>query len=96
MSRLVVIHRPLADGASLALFAAFGTPDATILLREDAVLLLRRPDFHEAIGRVRLLVLAPDLRARGLDELPTGVAEAVDYAGFVRACVEHDQIVNWT
>ena len=93
MSRLVIIHRPLAGSAWLAPLAA---SDTTILLREDAVLLLRRPDFRNAIGGMRLLALEPDLRARGVDETRSGEAEAVDHAGFVRACVAHDEVVNWT
>ncbi len=47
-------------------------------------------------GAVTLAVLAPDLKARGIDEgrLLSGV-KTVDYAGFVELAATHDRTQNW-
>jgi tRNA 2-thiouridine synthesizing protein B len=45
---------------------------------------------------VKLYVLGPDLKARGIseDKLINGV-EVVDYAGFVDLAAEHDKVQAW-
>jgi tRNA 2-thiouridine synthesizing protein B len=45
---------------------------------------------------VKLYVLGPDLKARGVseDKLIDGV-EVVDYAGFVDLAAEHDKVQAW-
>jgi len=47
-------------------------------------------------GAVTLAVLAPDMKARGIDEgrLMDGV-KTVDYAGFVELAATHDRTQNW-
>ena len=50
----------------------------------------------EAQKSVKLYVLGPDLKARGLDKnsLITNI-EIIDYKGFVKLVAENDKIQNW-
>jgi len=45
---------------------------------------------------IGIFVLQPDLKARGLDHRPlVGGLQLVDYAGFVRLAVQHDNVQAW-
>lgn len=50
----------------------------------------------DAAGRMKVYVLGPDLKARGMDaaNVVDGV-EVVDYAGFVDLTVSHDTVQAW-
>ena len=71
-----------------------------LLLIEDAVYAATRgnaaePKLREAMGRMKVYALMPDLQARGVaDRLIDGVA-AVDYDGFVDLVVEHKNCQSW-
>ena len=71
-----------------------------ILLIEDAVYAATRGNAAEArlrnaLSRIKVYVLAPDLEARGMHErIMEGVA-TVDYGGFVDLVVEHKNCQSW-
>jgi tRNA 2-thiouridine synthesizing protein B len=49
----------------------------------------------DAMGRVTIYALTPDVKARGLsDKLIDGV-KLVDYSGFVDLAVQHDKVQSW-
>jgi tRNA 2-thiouridine synthesizing protein B len=71
-----------------------------LLLIEDAVYAAARGNaaeakLREAMGRIKVYALMPDLQARGVaDRLIDGVA-TVDYEGFVDLVVEHPNCQSW-
>jgi tRNA 2-thiouridine synthesizing protein B len=72
----------------------------TLLLIEDGVYAATRGNAGEAkvrqaMGRLKVCALMPDLQARGVaDRLIDGVS-AVDYEGFVDLVVEHKNSQSW-
>ncbi|MBK9245635.1 MAG: sulfurtransferase complex subunit TusB [Burkholderiales bacterium] len=75
-------------------------PAGALLLIEDAVYAATRgavaePKLRQAMERMKVYALAPDLAARGMaDRLIDGVA-TVDYDGFVELVVEHPNSQSW-
>ena len=75
-------------------------PAGALLLIEDAVYAATRgavaePKLRQAMERMKVYALAPDLAARGMaDRLIDGVT-AVDYDGFVDLVVEHPNSQSW-
>jgi len=71
-----------------------------LLLIEDAVYAASRGhaaagDVSEAMRRMKVYVLRPDLEARGVDgPLVDGVG-VVDYGGFVDLVIEHSRTHSW-
>ena len=71
-----------------------------LLLIEDAVYAATRgnaaePKLREAMARMKVYALAPDLQARGVaDRLVDGVA-TVDFDGFVDLVAEHPTCQSW-
>ena len=75
--------------------------NSSLLLIEDAVYgALKNTNIEEKITRtqsnIKLYVLGPDLKARGLDKnsLITNI-EIIDYKGFVKLVAENENIQNW-
>lgn len=71
-----------------------------LLLIEDAVYAATRGNraetkLREAMGKLKVYALEPDLQARGVaDRVIDGVA-TVDYAGFVDLVTEHPNCQSW-
>lgn len=71
-----------------------------LLLIEDAVYAATRgnaaePKMREAMAKLPVYALAPDLQARGMaDRLIDGV-KTIDYEGFVDLVVEHPNCQSW-
>ena len=71
-----------------------------ILLIEDAVYAAAAGNaseakLREAMGRLKVYVLQPDLEARGMgDRLIAGVT-AVDYGGFVNLTISNNTCQSW-
>ncbi|UCG97654.1 MAG: sulfurtransferase complex subunit TusB [Burkholderiales bacterium] len=88
------LEKPTLDSA--VRLAAGGT----LLLIEDAVYAATRGNAGEAkvrqaMAKLKVCALMPDLQARGVaDRLIDGVA-AVDYDGFVDLVVEHKNCQSW-
>jgi len=74
--------------------------NGALLLIEDGVYAATRGNpaeagLREALGRLKVYALAPDLEARGMaDRVVEGVTP-VDYAGFVDLVVEHPNCQSW-
>ncbi len=50
----------------------------------------------DAMSKVKVYVLGPDLNARGFaDDKVIGGVEVVDYAGFVKLATEYDVVSAW-
>jgi tRNA 2-thiouridine synthesizing protein B len=74
---------------------------ASLLLIEDGVYgavngNATAQDLKNKLGNIKLYVLGPDLKARGMaeDQLIDGVS-VVDYGGFVDLVTEHDKVQSW-
>ncbi len=71
-----------------------------LLLIEDAVYAATRgngaePKLREAMAKLKVYALMPDLQARGMaDRLIDGIA-TVDYEGFVDLVAEHPNCQSW-
>ena len=85
MASLHLVNNPTALQSCLDVVA----DDDSILLIEDGV--------YGATGDVAksLLVLAPDVEARGLKERISNAAESINYDKFVALVETHKPIVTW-
>ena len=88
-------------GSALASCIRLSHDGHAILLIEDAVIAALRGGSGESmlaatLGSRRVLALAPDLKARGIDasRIVPGV-ELVDHAGFVDLCIEYSKVLAW-
>lgn len=71
-----------------------------LLLIEDAVYAatkgnLAEPKLREAMARLKVYALAPDLSARGMADRVIDGVTTVDYDGFVDLVVEHPNNQSW-
>jgi tRNA 2-thiouridine synthesizing protein B len=83
------------------LYTALGLArSGALLLIEDAVYAATRGNgaeakLREAMAKLKVYALMPDLQARGMaDRLIDGVSP-VDYGGFVELVVEHPNCQSW-
>ncbi|GMV03697.1 MAG: sulfurtransferase complex subunit TusB [Burkholderiaceae bacterium] len=96
---LHIVNKSPTDGNALD-SALRLSADGALLLIEDAVYAATRGNpaearIRDALGRLKVYVLAPDLEARGMaDRLSEGVT-AVDYGGFVDLVAEHPNCQSW-
>lgn len=94
----IVSHSPFGDDR-LASCLRLLSPGDGLLLCGDAVYALTpgsapRQSLEQRGDGVALHALQEDLLARAI-ELPPGVAEALDYPGFVSLCTRHDKVNTW-
>ena len=71
-----------------------------ILLIEDAVYAATRGNaaeaqLRDALSRLKIYALAPDLEARGMHERVMEGVATVDYGGFVDLVTEHKNCQSW-
>jgi tRNA 2-thiouridine synthesizing protein B len=71
-----------------------------LLLIEDAVYAATRGNaaeakLREAMRRLKVFVLEPDLQARGVADRVIEGVQTVDYGGFVDLVVEHPNCQSW-
>ena len=72
----------------------------TLLLIEDAVYAATKgnvaePKLRQAMAKLRVFALAPDLQARGVADRVIDGVQTVDYEGFVDLVVEHPNCQSW-
>ena len=73
----------------------------SVLYIEDGVYsLVKNTKFEQLISdkipNIKMYVLEPDLKARGLDKSSLiNNIEVIDYQGFVKLAVENEKIQNW-
>ena len=78
----------------------FATPGSAVLLIEDGVYAAARgtavsKQVEQAMKRVAIYALKPDLDARGMGDRVMDGVRLVDYGGFVDLVVEHDAVQSW-
>lgn len=100
MSILHTVNKSPFEKSSVASCIAHALEGSAVLFYEDAVYAVAAGTSVEeqvkSAKGVKLYVLGPDLKARGVsaDKLINGV-EVVDYAGFVDLAAEHDKVQAW-
>ena len=101
MSILHTVNKSPFERNSLQSCLKFVVPGAAVLLIEDGVYAALQgsstgPLVADALGRVKIYVLGPDLKARGFakERLIAGIG-VIDYAGFVDLAVEHAKVQAW-
>lgn len=96
---LHIVNKSPSSGSALASALRMARAGALLLI-EDGVYAATRGNpseagIREALGRIRVYALGPDLEARGMaDRVVEGVTQ-VDYAGFVDLVVEHPNCQSW-
>ncbi|MCG8425875.1 MAG: sulfurtransferase complex subunit TusB [Chromatiales bacterium] len=101
MSILHTVNKSPYEKSSLDSCLRYAKGGSAILFYEDGIYAaLQGASMEEkvkgAAQNVKLYVLGPDLKARGIaeDRVIDGIA-VVDYAGFVDLSVEHDKVSAW-
>ena len=101
MTVLHTVNKSPYERDSLETCLRLAEKGSSVLLIEDAVYAAVNDSvaseiLAQAMQRVSVYVLGPDLRARGLQQsrLLEGVKD-VDYRGFVRLVTEHKGILSW-
>ncbi|MGB0722615.1 MAG: sulfurtransferase complex subunit TusB [Gammaproteobacteria bacterium] len=101
MTMLHTVNKSPFDRNSLDSCLRLAAEGSSVLLIEDAVVgAVKGSTFEgkmkDAMSKVSVAVLGPDLAARGLseDKLIDGVS-VVDYAGFVELTVNNDAVQSW-
>ncbi|MGE5945300.1 MAG: sulfurtransferase complex subunit TusB [Betaproteobacteria bacterium] len=97
---LHIVNKSPYEKNSLTSCLAHARQGGAVLLIEDAVYAATagnafEPRLREAMGRLKVFVLQPDLDARGMgDKLVAGVT-AVDYGGFVDLASTSNTCQSW-
>jgi tRNA 2-thiouridine synthesizing protein B len=78
----------------------FARQGSAVLLIEDGVYAAARDtavakDVQEALKRVQVYALKPDVEARGMQNRVMDGVRLVDYGGFVDLVVEHNAVQSW-
>ena len=100
MSTLHTVNKSPFEKSSVASCMPYAKEGSAVLFYEDAVYAAMTGTAIEgqvtAAQGVKLYVMGPDMKARGVsaDKLIDGV-EVVDYAGFVDLAAEHDKVQAW-
>lgn len=97
---LHIVNKSPAERNTLDSCLNVAQDGGALLLIEDAIYAATRGNegesrLRDALSRLKVYVLAPDLEARGMgDRLMEGVA-TVDYGGFVDLVTEHKNCQSW-
>ena len=101
MATLHTVNKSPFEKPSLDTCLGHALDGATVLLIEDGVYAAMDGSavserVREAMGRLEVCALQPDLGARGIgaEKLIDGV-KLVDYDGFVDLVVGHDKVQSW-
>jgi tRNA 2-thiouridine synthesizing protein B len=97
---LHTVNKSPFEDTTLATCLRFARPGSALLLIEDGVYAAARDTavsraVQEAMPRVAIYALAPDVDARGMQNRVMDGVRLVDYAGFVDLVVEHDAVQSW-
>ena len=79
---------------------ALNEPGGALLLIEDAVYAASKSSNFEsaikdALGKVKVYALWPDIEARGMQDRVIEGIKMVDYGGFVDLVAEHSNCQSW-
>ena len=97
---LHIVNKSPLDRNTLDICLATAQPGGALLLIEDGVYAVTSGNaaqgkIEQAMGRMKVYALKPDLEARGMaDRVLPGVS-LVDYGGFVDLVTEHPTCQSW-
>jgi len=97
---LHIVNKSPAERNTLESCLRVAQDGGAVLLIEDAVYAATRGNeaeakLRDALSRLKVYALAPDLEARGMgDRVMEGVT-TVDYGGFVDLVAEHKNCQSW-
>jgi tRNA 2-thiouridine synthesizing protein B len=101
MSILHTVNKSPFERNALESCLKFATDGSALLLFEDGVYAALKgtaveSHVSEALGRLKVYVLGPDLQARGFsaERIIEGIS-VVDYAGFVDLAAENGKVQAW-
>lgn len=97
---LHIVNKSPLEKTSLNSCLATALPGAAVLLIEDGVYAATRGNaaeaaLRDAMGRLKVYVLKPDMDARGMADRVTDGVTLVDYGGFVDLVAEHPNCQSW-
>jgi tRNA 2-thiouridine synthesizing protein B len=97
---LHTVNKSPFEHSALETCLRFARQGSSVLLIEDGVYAAARDtavakEVQEALQRVQLCALKPDVEARGLQNRVMDGVRLVDYGGFVDLVVEHDAVQSW-
>lgn len=101
MGMLHIVNKSPFERNTLESCIRLASNGASLLLIEDGIYgamngSVKAQEIKDKTVNIKLYVLGPDLRARGMseDQLIDGVS-VVDYGGFVDLVTEHDKVQSW-
>ncbi len=97
---LHIVNKSPYEKSTLASCLAHASAGAAVLLIEDAVYGATRGNavetqLKQALGRVEVYALKPDLEARGVNDRVIEGVKLVDYGGFVDLVTGHKTNQSW-
>lgn len=97
---LHIVNKSPLEKTSLDSCLATALPGAAVLLIEDGIYAATRGNAAEgklkdAMARLKVYVLKPDLDARGMADRAMEGVTLVDYGGFVDLVAEHPNCQSW-
>ena len=97
---LHIVNKSPLERSTLNSCLAAAQKGAAVLLIEDGVYAATRGNaaegkLRDALARLEIYVLAPDLEARGMGQALAGGMKLVDYAGFVDLVAQHKNCQSW-
>jgi tRNA 2-thiouridine synthesizing protein B len=97
---LHIVNKSPLEKTSLDSCLATALPGAAVLLIEDGVYAATRGSaaeakLRDAMARLRVYVLKPDMDARGMADRAMDGVTMVDYGGFVDLVAEHPNCQSW-
>jgi tRNA 2-thiouridine synthesizing protein B len=97
---LHTVNKSPFEHSALDTCLRYARPGASVLLIEDGVYAAARDTavakkMQEALKRVQVYALKPDVEARGLQNRVMDGVRLVDYGGFVDLVVEHNAVQSW-
>ena len=101
MSKMLhTVNKSPFEHSALETCLRYARQGSSVLLIEDAVYAAARDTavaqaVQEALKRVQLYALAPDVEARGMQNRVLDGVRLVDYEGFVDLVVEHNAVQSW-
>jgi tRNA 2-thiouridine synthesizing protein B len=97
---LHTVNKSPFEHSTLEACLKFARQGSAVLLIEDGVYAAATAtavakQVEEALKKVSIYALAPDLEARGMQNRVIDGVRLVDYGGFVDLVVEHNAVQSW-
>ena len=97
---LHTVNKSPFDNKTFETCLKFAKQGSSILLIEDGVYAATAgttfaKQVQDALSRVSIYALKPDVEARGMQNRVMDGVRLVDYAGFVDLVVEHNAVQSW-